>query len=57
MYSLVIVEIGVRLQSQLDPMTSLKIRILVMIFPDIAMELSDILKSEYYDIIYLGETF
>lgn len=57
MYSLVIVEIGVRLQSQLDPMTSLKIRILVMIFPDIAMELSDISKSEYYDIIYLGETF
>lgn len=48
MYSLVIFEIDVHLQSQLDTMTSFKMRILVMEFPDIEIELPDILKSGHY---------
>lgn len=48
MYSLDVVEVDVRLQSHLDTMAQFKMRILVMEFPDIVMELTDILKSGYY---------
>lgn len=57
MYSLVVIEVDECFKSHLSTMASFKMRILVMEFPDIVMELHDILKSGYFGTTLLGETF